>query len=84
MKRYIFTGVDVKSKFAFAYCYKNLSSKTALDFMKKLEYVAPFKIRRIKTDNGSEFHKYFDKYLEENNIIHYFNYPKHPKHTMRM
>jgi len=81
VKRYIITAVDVKSKFAFAYSYKNLNSKSALDFIKKLEYVAPFRINRIQTDNGKEFHKYFDDYLAKNNIIHYFNYPRHPQHN---
>ena len=81
IKRYIFTAVDLRSKFAFAYFYKNLSSKNALDFFKKLEYVAPFKINRVQTDNGQEFHKYFDDYLVKNNILHYFNYPKHPQHN---
>ena len=35
----------------------------------------PFNIKAIQTDNGLEFKKYFDKYVEDKKIIHYFNYP---------
>ncbi|MFB3851285.1 MAG: helix-turn-helix domain-containing protein [Acidobacteriota bacterium] len=65
IKRYIITAVDLKSRFAFAYCYKTLSSLSAKDFMKKLQTVLPFEIKRVQTDNGQEFHKHFMKYLED-------------------
>lgn len=79
LRRYIITAIDVKSKFAFAYSYKSLSSYMARDFMQKLQEVCPFEIKRIQTDNGKEFHKYFRSYIKEQNIIHFFNYPKCPK-----
>jgi transposase InsO family protein len=79
IKRYIITAIDVKSRFAFAYTYKTLSSSTAKDFMIKFQEVAPFPIRRVQTDNGKEFHRFFHQYLEGQNIIHFFNYPRSPK-----
>lgn len=79
LKRYIICAIDIKTRFAFACSYKTLSSKTATDFMIKFQKVSPFKIKRIQTDNGSEFHKYFRAYVKEQNIIHYYNYPRHPK-----
>ena len=79
IKRYNLTGVDVKSKFAFAYAYSSLSSKKAQDFVEKFKKVAPFPIKRKQTDNGSEFHKYFDDYLAREGIIHFWNYPRHPQ-----
>ena len=79
IKRYILTGVDLKSKFAFAYAYSSLSSKKAQDFAEKFKKVAPFPIKRKQTDNGSEFHKYFDEYLAQEGIIHFWNYPRHPQ-----
>lgn len=78
-KRYIITAIDIKTRFAFAYSYKTLSSASARDFIQKLEIVAPFGIRAVQTDNGSEFAKHFGTYLTERNIIHYWNYPKNPK-----
>lgn len=47
IKRYIITAIDVKSKFGFGYAYSNLSSRSAKDFMEKIEYVFPFKVNRI-------------------------------------
>ena len=77
-KRYIITAVDVYSRYSFAYCYKKHDSASTKDFIKKLERIAPFKIKSIQTDNGSEFHRYFRDYLEEINIVHYWNYPGKP------
>ena len=77
--RYIITALDVKSRFAFAYAYKTLSSNTARDFIQRLRTVAPFPITAIQTDNGKEFHKYFREYLKQEGITHFYNYPKCPK-----
>ena len=79
IRRYIITAIEVKSRFSFAYCYKSLSSNMAKDFMIKFQEVAPFIIKRIQTDNGKEFHKYFREYIKKQNIIHFFNYPRCPK-----
>lgn len=79
IKRYCICALDIVSRFAFAYLYNTLSSVSAKDFVEKIEDVAPFAVRAVQTDNGSEFHKYFDKYLSDRNITHYWNYPKYPK-----
>ncbi|MCX7830804.1 MAG: integrase core domain-containing protein [Acidobacteria bacterium] len=78
-KRYVISAIDEKSKFGFQYGYNKLTSETARDFMEKLQMVVPFAIRNVQTDNGSEFKKHFDKYLQEKKIPHFFNYPRHPK-----
>lgn len=79
IRRYIITAIDLKSRFAFAYAYKTLSSDSARDFMAKFREVAPFEIKRAQTDNGKEFHKHFSEYLKNENIVHFFNYPRSPK-----
>lgn len=79
LKRYLVTAIDVKSRFAFALAYNNHTSLSARDFMTKLREVAPFPIRRVQTDNGSEFHQHFRGYLEDQNIPQFFNYPRKPK-----
>jgi len=79
VRRFILTAIDVESDFAFAFAYKNLSSATARDFMRKLENVAPFTITHVQTDNGLEFEKHFREYLKEQDIVHFHNYPRCPK-----
>lgn len=79
IKRYIVTAIDKKTKFAFAYGYKNHSSDAVVDFMKKFKSVAPVSLTHVQTDNGSEFAKHFDVYLEKNGIVHFHIYPRTPK-----
>lgn len=47
IKRYIFTAIDVSTRFTLAYAYKSNSSAYGSDFLDKLIKVAPFAIRRI-------------------------------------
>ena len=79
VKRYVHTAIDVESDFTFALAYTTLSSKTSTEFMKRLIDVVPFTIKRVQTDNGLEFEKYFRDYLKTKNITHFHNYPRCPK-----
>lgn len=79
IKRYILTGLDKETKFAFARAYKNHSSDSATDFMEKFKNVSPISLTHVQTDNGSEFAKHFEIYLEKNNIVHFHTYPRCPK-----
>jgi putative transposase len=79
VKRYIFTGLDVSTRFAFAHTYKSNSSANGRDFLEKFLEVAPFTVRNIQTDNGSEFAKYFADYCQRRRLVHFYNYPRHPQ-----
>ena len=79
LKSYALTAIDLDSRFAFAYSYPNLNSKNAADFLKKLTSVAPFTIKHIQTDNGSEFEKHFVDAIRASPIQHFNTYPRHPQ-----
>jgi len=79
IRRYIVTAIDKETKFAFAYAYKNHSSDSASDFMKKFKSVSPVSLTHVQTDNGSEFAKHFEIYLLKNDIVHFHTYPRCPK-----
>jgi len=79
IKRYIFTAIDVSTRFAFACAYTSNSSANGSDFLRKFINISPFVTARIQTDNGGEFEKHFDKACQENGLVHLFNYPKHPQ-----
>ncbi len=79
IKRFMFTAIDIKTRFAFAYLYKSNSSANGQDFLKKFSSVAPFSIRHIQTDNGSEFLKHFSQSCHDHDLVHFFNYPRHPQ-----
>lgn len=78
-RRYTLTAIDLTSRFAFAWNYTTGSSKNAADFLGKLKEVAPFPVRHLQTDNGSEFHGIFDQVLTKSTTIHFWNYPRYPK-----
>ena len=78
VRRYIITAVDVHSKYTFAWSYRRLDSANARDFFKRLTIACPFQIKRVQTDNGSEFCKYFTSYLREQNLTHYWNFKGKP------
>lgn len=79
IRRYIVSGIDYKTSFAYSYAYTKLSSTTSVDFLHKFQQVAPFTIKHIQTDNGGEFMARFHEDLERQGLTHFFNYPRHPK-----
>jgi len=79
IKRYILTGIDLETEFAFAYAYTSHSSKAAADFMRTFKSVSPFSLTHVQTDNGSEFADHFEIYCDKQNIVHFHAYPRTPK-----
>lgn len=79
VKRYIITAIDDYSKIAYARMYKNHSSRMASDFFYRLHYLLEEKIENVHTDNGSEFHKYFEQALKQVNLSHWWSRPRTPK-----
>lgn len=79
LKSYVLSAYDVKTAFGFAFAYSSHTAASAVDFMRKLQAVAPFTIRRAQTDNGSEFGGVFADYLRASGIVHFHNYPRSPK-----
>src|SRR3989344_4886922 len=67
-KRYVVTAVDTSCRHSFAWSYKKANSANTKDFFLKLKQVFPYQIKNIQTDNGSEFHKYFTKQLEQSKV----------------
>ena len=76
IKYYFYCAVDVRGKFAFVLPYKHLNSHNTVDFFKKVEYVFPFPITTVQTDNGLEFLGDFEDYLKRASIPHIFIYPR--------
>jgi transposase InsO family protein len=76
-KLYTLTGIDTKTRIAFAKCYTTHKSIKTKDF---IDYCfSQFPIKKVQTDNGSEFAKYFKESLKEKQVTHYHTYPRCPK-----
>jgi len=76
---YIKTAIDTVTKITFAYAFSRNTSATTVDFLNKLQFLLPYPVKNIHTDNGSEFLGKFEEELKRKNIKHYFSYPKCPK-----
>ena len=57
-KLYLFVGIDRTTKYCYLKLYKDQTSKTASDFLKKLIKYMPNKMDIILTDNGKQFAYY--------------------------
>jgi transposase InsO family protein len=56
---YVFTCIDVYSRWAYARCFRRANCRTATQFVKQAQVAAPFLFRCVQTDNGSEFSTHF-------------------------
>ena len=64
-KRYYqFTAIDCASRWRYLQIYDNYSNSDSIYSLQELIKVAPFRIRAIKTDNGSNFTNRYTGYLK--------------------
>lgn len=60
-----FAAIDRISKYLYSNVYNKAGSKTAAKFLREFVKVAPFKIRSIQVDGGSEFMNEFEQTCKE-------------------
>ena len=77
--RYLLTAIDEVSKLGYARLYTSHSSKSARDFLLRLEYLTEGRMINLHHDNGSEFKKDFEKACRELNIPQWYSRPHTPK-----
>ena len=74
---YQFTAIDCASRWRYLKIYDNYSNYNSIRFILELIRMAPFRIRAIKTDNGSNFTNRYTGYLKSsepmNPRIHIFD-----------
>jgi len=66
---YQFTAIDCASRWRYLKIYNDYSNSNSIKFLKELLIVAPFRIRAIKTDNGSNFTNRYVGYLKSSDSI---------------
>lgn len=60
---YQFTAIDCATRWRYLKIYEDYSNHSAISFLKELIKVVPFRIRAVKTDNGSYFTNRYTGYL---------------------
>ena len=87
-KQQMYAAVDRTSKYVYASVYDRKTNQTAVEFLKELLEIVPYKIHTILTDNGRQFTipvrskksslSIFDKLCEKEGIRHKLTKPYHP------
>jgi len=67
---YVYTLIDVCSRFAFAAPSLRISTHRSLRFVEAARNILPFPIATLQSDHGPEFSKWFSKRLDERDIAH--------------
>ena len=75
---YVYTALDVYSRYGFAILAKRIGAKQSTYFLKRLIAYFPFKIRNIQTDNGSEFSFFFTDFVIRCGMTHRHIHPRSP------
>lgn len=78
-RRYVLTFTDLYSRVSLALATTSHASQAAKEFFDLVQFLFPFELKHILTDNGSEFMKHFDNELRNLHKEHWRTYPKTPK-----
>ena len=81
-KAVVFDAIDDCSRWVFGKVYKNHVAETTIEFLQELIAAAPFEIKAIRTDQGSEFvNRKVRDFLLARGIEHKVNPPYTPQHN---
>lgn len=74
-RSYVYTAIDVYSRYAYAMVSEKIGAAHSIRFLKRVRKYFPFAIKCIQTDNGSEFGKWFTDHC---GTKHRHNHPRSP------
>lgn len=69
-KFYVYTLIDLYSRWAFAEVVDRISAKRSVNFVRRAQRHAPFQFKMVQTDHGSEFSIWFTHALWEKKMQH--------------
>ena len=61
---YVFTLIDVYSRWVYAKAYERANTRVAVLFVKEAERKAPFKFKTLQSDHGPEFSQHFTERIK--------------------
>jgi transposase InsO family protein len=67
---YVYTLIDVCSRWAHALPTERINTYRSLNFVKQAQEISPFPFNTLQSDHGSEFSKYFTKRINEYGLTH--------------
>ena len=67
---YVYTLIDLFSRFAYAEVMEKISSQRSISFIARAKKKTPFSFKMIQTDHGPEFSTWFTHGMWSMNILH--------------
>lgn len=67
---YIYALLDVYSRWAYALVSRKINTYESLKFIRQAIKKAPFKIKVLQSDHGSEFSTYFTEHIQKDGMVH--------------
>lgn len=80
---YVFTLIDVHSRWVYAKAYEKINGKTSVVFLNEAQRRAPFKFNMIQSDHGSEFSSYFVRRIQKDHRYTRIGKPNDNAHIER-
>lgn len=75
---YIYTLLDVCSRWTYAYPLERISTHASWEFVQAARETLPFPMRMLQSDHGPEFSKHFQKQLLAHDIAHRHTHVRSP------
>ena len=75
---YIYTLIDVCSRWTHAYALERISTHASWEFVQSAQERLPFSLQMLQSDNGPEFSKHFSKQLLAHDIAHRHTHVRSP------
>jgi transposase InsO family protein len=63
-KIYVYTLIDVYSRWCYAWATDRISARKSIEFLKRARALADFEFNCIQSDNGSEFSQHFSERIK--------------------
>ena len=81
---YVFTLIDVYSRWVYAKAYERMNSATGVKFIQEAQRYAPFHFEMIQSDHGPEFGKWFVERIQKNHRYTRIGKPNDNSHIERL
>jgi transposase InsO family protein len=69
MRYYQFTAIDCATRWRYLEIYDDCSNYSSIRFLEKVLRIAPFRVRAIKTDNGTNFTNRYVGYVKSSDPL---------------
>lgn len=80
---YVYTLIDVYSRWVYAKAYEKINGGTSLKFVKEAERHAPFKFKMLQSDHGPEFGNWFVSQVQKEHRYTRIGKPNDNSHIER-